>query len=245
LSKHWELPRLIAHRGAPQVAPENTLAALRKAAEMGAKWVEFDVKLTRDHHAIIIHDEKLSRTTNGQGAVSNTSWEVISRLDAGSWFSSEFEGEKIPTLSNWLKECAELGLGINLEMKGNHRTANLLAQQVSLNIARYWRKDLPPPLISSVSTSCLKAIHSITPEFRLGLVASKWKHNTLHILEQLHCDSLHIYHKAITRNEIDRVKTTGRHVLAYTVNDKLRATELLSDGIEAIFSDNPNLLDGS
>ena len=108
---------VIGHRGAAAAAPENTLASLRKAKELGASWVEFDVKLTRDGVPILMHDERLERTTNGRGEVAQATLAELQELDAGGWFGPAFRGERVPTFEAALGLCAELGLGINVEIK--------------------------------------------------------------------------------------------------------------------------------
>jgi len=111
------LPPVIGHRGTANLAPENTLAGIRRAQEEGAGWVEFDVKLTSDGIPILMHDDRLGRTTNGKGKVALASLKDIQALDAGSWFAPEFAGERVPTLRATLELCIELGLGINVELK--------------------------------------------------------------------------------------------------------------------------------
>src|ERR1700680_1734715 len=95
---------VVAHRGASGFAPENTLAAFRAAAEMGAGYIETDLQLTRDAHLVAIHDETLERTTDGRGPVSGATLEELRRVDAGSWFrgSRNFAGERIPTIEEVL-----------------------------------------------------------------------------------------------------------------------------------------------
>ncbi len=92
------LTSVIAHRGASGNAPENTIASLRAAAQLGARWVEVDAKLTADDEVILFHDDILDRTTNSKGLVAETYSQKIKQLDAGGWFSSKFLGEKIPSL---------------------------------------------------------------------------------------------------------------------------------------------------
>src|SRR5476651_1884741 len=101
--KPWPVSKLIAHRGASAVAPENTLIALEKAHELGAAWIEADVRLTLDNEVIIFHDDTLNRCTNGRGLVRKTPYSVIAGLDAGSWFSPAYAGEKVSTLDQWLQ----------------------------------------------------------------------------------------------------------------------------------------------
>ncbi|GIV33181.1 MAG: hypothetical protein KatS3mg031_0716 [Chitinophagales bacterium] len=95
--------RTVAHRGASKVAPENTLAAFLKAAEMGVDYVEMDVRQTKDGHFVLMHDASVRRTTDGKGRVADLTLEEIKKLDAGSWFSSEFAGESVPTLREVLR----------------------------------------------------------------------------------------------------------------------------------------------
>ena len=91
-------PLNLGHRGASSLAPENTLAAFRLAREIGADGIEFDVQLSQDGVPVIMHDDRLERTSNGHGRVDETVWSVLRRLDAGRWFDVRFAGEAIPIL---------------------------------------------------------------------------------------------------------------------------------------------------
>jgi glycerophosphoryl diester phosphodiesterase len=98
----WPGITVISHRGATPFAPENTVSAFRKAVEIGADLVEMDVRETRDGHMVIMHDETVNRTTNGQGRVTDLTLAEIRKLDAGSWFDKKFAGERVPTLEEAL-----------------------------------------------------------------------------------------------------------------------------------------------
>ena len=93
----------IAHRGASSYAPENTFAAYDKALAMGVNHVELDVHLTRDDHIVVIHDDTVDRTTEAHGRVSDFTLDELRSLDAGSWFNSEFTGERIRSLGETLE----------------------------------------------------------------------------------------------------------------------------------------------
>ncbi|MBT4790032.1 MAG: glycerophosphodiester phosphodiesterase [Halobacteriovoraceae bacterium] len=93
---------VIAHRGASGYAPENTIAAILKAIDLGADYVEIDVHMTADRKIVVFHDEGLERTTNGNGKIHNKTLLHLSTLDAGSWYDKKFAAEKIPTLENIL-----------------------------------------------------------------------------------------------------------------------------------------------
>jgi len=108
---------LIAHRGASALAPENTLVAMRKAAQLGAKWLEVDVKLTRDRQPVIIHDDRVDRTTNGRGLVAGLTLADIRQLEARAQFGDAFAGVTIPTLQELIACVLELDMGLQLELK--------------------------------------------------------------------------------------------------------------------------------
>src|SRR5580700_4417097 len=115
---------VIAHRGASGVAPENTLAAFRRAVELGAGFIETDLQLSRDARLVGLHDETLDRTTDGRGPVSAKTLEELRRMDAGSWFrrssnheTANFAGEHIPTIEEILAFGREHEIGLHLEVK--------------------------------------------------------------------------------------------------------------------------------
>lgn len=241
--KLFSLPRVISHRGAPKLAPENTIASLRAAKSAGAKWVEFDVRLTRDKKAIIFHDDRLDRTTNGKGLVDETDYAEIELLSAGSWFSSQFTDERVPTLTQYLQEAAELDLGINVELKGGQPDADELAKQVVDAIKIHWPSDLPPPLISSFSVSCLRAIRQRDAHFNLGYIVKEWQDDWTLILSELKCISLHSNYRLLNKDRIESVKNNNYFLLAFTVNDANLAERLFEQHVDAIFSDETGLLE--
>lgn len=105
------------HRGNSMVSPENTLAALTATRTSGGTSAEIDVVLTSDGELVLLHDDFLDRTTNGKGLASKASLADIRALDAGSWFSADFAGEPVPTLSEAVAHAAEIGLGLVVEIK--------------------------------------------------------------------------------------------------------------------------------
>src|SRR6185437_12837650 len=111
------LPSVIGHRGAASSAPENTLGGMRRAHALGIRWVEFDVRLSGDGHCILLHDDAVDRTTDGTGEAAALDFAALRRLDAGSWFSPDFAGERIPTLEETVALLGVLGLGANVEIK--------------------------------------------------------------------------------------------------------------------------------
>ena len=110
-------PWVIAHRGASGHAPENTLAAFERAIALGARFIETDLRLTRDSRFVAIHDSTLERTTNGKGNVRDLTLAEIRKLDAGMWFDREFMGQQVPTLEEVLEFGAKHDVIFYLELK--------------------------------------------------------------------------------------------------------------------------------
>lgn len=97
----WPYPRWIAHRGAGKLAPENTLAAFRLGARHGYRMFECDAKLSADGVALLLHDATLERTSNGQGQAGDQPWATLAQLDAGSWHSGNYAGERCQRCKTW------------------------------------------------------------------------------------------------------------------------------------------------
>lgn len=113
-------PAIIAHRGASGLAPENTLVAVQEAINLGAYYIEVDVQRSSDRILLLMHDKTINRTTNGQGKVSELSWESLGKLDAGNYFSSEFIGTTIPSLESVLNLIKDNDVNLVIEIKNPH-----------------------------------------------------------------------------------------------------------------------------
>jgi glycerophosphoryl diester phosphodiesterase len=231
------IPKVIGHRGACRYAPENTLASLRKAAELGARWVEFDAMLTLDAVVIVMHDETLDRTTNGHGLVAETPYEEIAKLDAGIWFAPEYQGEKVPTMVEFLTEAKRLGLGVNIEIKPTPGKDIETAFAVVQLLQMHGFNQRMHILITSFSSESLAIVHALESNFRIGLLLDHWIIAWHDILEQLNCISLHANYKMLNQKNVAEVKNMGKLVLAYTVNDLEKAKQLYGWGVDSVFSE--------
>jgi glycerophosphoryl diester phosphodiesterase len=116
------------HRGNSMNAPENTLPALESARRQGASSCEIDVMLSRDGEIVLCHDELLDRTTDGKGKVADHDLAALKMLDAGAWFSPEFAGTRIPTLTETIEAARALGLGLVVEIKERQRLEETIAR---------------------------------------------------------------------------------------------------------------------
>ncbi len=235
-------PKVIGHRGAAGLAPENTLAGIRRAAELGVGWVEVDVMLCRDGEAVLIHDEHLERTTDGTGRVVEHDLAALRQLDAGRWFGAAFAGERIPTLNEAIRLIAALGLGVNLEIKPSAGFERTTGATVAGIADRDRPRDLPPPLLSSFSATALAAAREVAPDLPRALIVRRVPRDWRAALERLGCAGLHCNHRRLTPELARAVREAGYHLLCYTVNEPERARELYGWGVEAVFSDYPDRL---
>lgn len=230
-------PPWIAHRGASLDAPENTMAAFRAAKDAGARWLEFDVMLAACGEPIVFHDETLERTTNGQGSVHEYSYSILKTLDAGSWFDPRFQGERIPRLSEVLAFLEKESLSANIEIKASRDQERETVTSVLKLLAKY--QSLSRPLFSSFSIETLKELRLQAKNASLGLLMSDWEPDWEVIYEDLQCSSLNLHHKLLNSQVLEILKNKGHLVLTYTVNEPTQALELLSWGVDAIFTDCP------
>lgn len=242
---NWLVSPVIAHRGASAIAPENTLAALRKAHELGSTWVEADVRLTLDGEVVVFHDTNFERCTNGRGLVRKTPYAVIADLDAGSWFSPQYAGEQIPTLDQWLQCAAELKMGIILDLKAGRLDARRLADLVTVSLSRHWHGELPKPILSSEVPACLKVLAATQLGWDLAYIMRDDRGSWKKLVKDTQCVAVHLDHQYLSDRWLQQLKELKLHVAAYTVNDPLRARQLFDWGVESVFSDDPQLLNHS
>jgi glycerophosphoryl diester phosphodiesterase len=236
------VPPVIAHRGASNLAPENTLAAFKKAKAAGANWIEFDVMLTGCGEAVVIHDETLERTTNGTGSVADFGYDYLRTLDAGSWFHPKFANERIPTFREVIDVIREEGLNANVEIKALPGSEEETVKKVLSDIENYWPKDAFPPLISSFSMLSLKLVRKYSPTALIAILIDDWFAAWDELAEEFSCTSLDINHEILDPEKVKLIKSTGKFLLCYTVNTPERAQELFSWGVDAVFTDQVNVI---
>lgn len=233
----WPYPRVVAHRGGGGLAPENTLAGLRLARNLGFRGVEFDVKLSRDGVPVLIHDETLERTTAGSGRVRDWAAAELMALDAGSWFGNEFAGEGIPAYAAAAATCREYGLWANIEIKPCPGREAETGQAVARMTKLLWAGADPPPVLSSFSVEALRAAHAEAPDVPRGLLVEAMPVDWKRTLDRLECVSLHAAWRHLSPERVKEIQSAGFGVLMYTVNDSEIALDLLSWGVDALVTD--------
>jgi glycerophosphoryl diester phosphodiesterase len=250
--RRWPWPRVLAHRGAGTLAPENTLAALRFGHALGFRAVEFDATAPRDDVPVLMHDATLERTTNGAGALGECTAAQLARLDAGRWHSPEFAGEPVPSLAAVLQVCRAQSIWPNVEIKPvpgqEARTGAVVARAVALAYAdllgrSHDDQDLARlPLLSSFAEASLAAARDAAPALPRALLVDEvpddWRERL-----QRHCAlSLNTNHRHLTQAAAAAVKEAGYWLFCYTVNERQRASTLLGWGVDAFCTDRIDLI---
>jgi glycerophosphoryl diester phosphodiesterase len=235
-------PPVIAHRGASAYAPENTLAAFAKAAQLGATWVEFDVMQAASGEPVVFHDDTLDRTTNGAGELAHFSFTYLRTLDAGRWFAPQFAGEKIPSFTQVMMFLQEMHLSANVELKATQGQDEALVAQILLEIKPFLDQQNATILFSSFSIPALYALRKSAPQALIGLLLHEWEPNWEVVCRELNCVSVHVNQEIMTAADAKKIKQMGKKLLCYTVNDPTRAQELFRWGVDAVFSDAPDVI---
>ncbi len=228
-----------AHRGASAIAPENTIAAFRAAAEAGAKWVELDVALSADGQLVVIHDDSVDRTSSGTGSLGVLSQAEIGTLDGGSWFDPRFAGERIPTLAETIEALGGLGLSANVEIKQHkhHKSLDQLVTAVQAEIAK--RSAGTQIMISSFDAECLKAMHKLEPDLEMAMLWVEVPQDWEQQLAAIPATTIHMHYKAVSIGLLDHMRERGIKVRVWTCNDPVQLLSFWDAGLTGVITDNP------
>src|SRR5438876_409391 len=229
---------VIAHRGASGHAPENTMAAFRKAVAQGATFIETDLQLSRDAHFVAIHDTTVDRTTNGQGAVHDMTLADLRRLDAGSWFGSEFAGERIPTLEDILEFSKKNDVVFYLEIKpggawgGEHALIGALRDS----------GEIPRAVVISFDAAIVLNMRKIEPTLMTGLLYDGQIENPLDKAVEIGARQLAVRGDLVTPALLAEARKKDLQVVCWTVNHPAHMRLLAAAGVDGFMSDYPDRL---
>lgn len=265
VTMEMEPVKIVAHRGARSLAPENTVAAAVKALEAGAFGWELDVAMSSDGVLVLLHDDTLERTSNAQQVFPNRSpWSVyeftleeLKQLDLGSWFVetdpfelinkgiisendlASYKGLAIDTLEEALLYTKEHNWWVNVEIKdasGTHAHDVIVSKVVSLIGALGMEEQV---LISSFNHDYLREVKSLNPDLALGVLVSKCVNDPLSLMQEIGAQAYHPGLKAVDPDQIRLLREAGFDVNVWTVNDLQVAQELIEMGVTGIITDFP------
>ena len=232
--------KIYAHRGSSGTHPENTIAAFLDAAKLPIHGIEFDVHMTKDGELVVIHDEKIDRTSNGTGFVKDMTLAELRNYDFGSWFSDQFKGELIPTVYEVLQIFSETTHHLNIELKSDvinypGMTEKVLDLVGSLNLDHRI-------VISSFNLDAIRTVKELAPHIETGALFMKPLKNPLDYIRSIPTDALHIKARAALKTPMRQAINEGVIVRVFTINTSEYVDVLEQIGVDAIFTDYPEKL---
>lgn len=229
-------PHVIAHRGGRVWAPENTMAAFRKALQAGVWGIELDVHRCATGELVVIHDHDLNRTTDGAGLVKDMSYQALKRLSAGFWFDESFRQEYVPLLAEVLR-LVDGQVMLNIEIKNTPIEYHGIEDDLLALLESYQHKD--KLTISSFDHQLVHSIHLKAPELRLALLADALFVDIEGYARRVGCCVWHPAFDCLRKDALDEAQRAGLEVNAWTMN---LSSEWLSGakmGLDGIVTDDP------
>lgn len=219
---------VFGHRGASGLAPENTLASFARAVALGVDGVELDVRLTSDGEVVVLHDERLERTTNGAGLVCETPYRALRRLDAGG-------GEKVPTLGE-VFDLVPPHIAVNVELK---------AAGTALAVVDLLAQTRHPLLVSSFDHVELARFHSAMPQVACAPLAARWRKGLVAVAGSLDAGCINLAERIATPRRLASIAEGGFGCLVYTVDNAVGAERLRAMGAAGVFTNRPDRVRGA
>lgn len=231
-------PKITAHRGFSYAAPENTGYAFEAAVDIGADYIELDVQQTKDGQLVVFHDSELNRTTDGEGLISDYTYEELQQFSCGSWFKkggTDFSDARIMLLRDVIDLVGD-DIMLNIEVKKQGNAEDTAVKTAEL-IMEYGITD--SCYVTSFSYPALKAVKKTDPEIKTGLIsniAAAPMYNQLKFI-----DAVSLNYIFVTKNVVSAAHISGKRVLVWTVNDRRDIEEMISIGVDSIITDRPDI----
>lgn len=223
---------IMAHRGDQKHAPENTLAAFRKAIALGADCIELDVHRTRDNKLVVIHDDKVDRTTNGSGRVDSFTLAELRQLDAGSWFSPEFSAERIPTYAETLALIAP-ALPFATEIK---EPAGIIEADVLEMLKQ--AGALHRTVLTSFDAEVLRRVKELEPTAKTGLIGGP-SEDMVERAVAVGASWIDPYKDVCTPELVAAAHAAGIRLTTWIVDDPEEMRRFEAMGVDRITSNDP------
>ncbi|WP_347552053.1 glycerophosphodiester phosphodiesterase [Pseudalkalibacillus hwajinpoensis] len=228
---------IFGHRGSPGTHPENTLISFQAAHKAGAQGIELDVQLTRDGIPVVIHDERVDRTTNGIGWVKDFQYEEIIRLDAGQSFSSRFQGTRIPRLEDVLIWLSSTNLIVNIELKTGYFVYPGIEEKVIALLTNYQMRDRC--IISSFNHYSVQRTIQRDSQIETAILLMEKLVDPWEYVKKIGAHGIHIEWQAVDEHLLKNTKFHSIPVRVFTVNDNTQIAAFKKMGCKAIFTDFP------
>lgn len=229
----------IAHRGFSGKYPENTMLAFKKAYEVGCDGIEMDVHLTKDNVMVIIHDEDIARTTDGQGFVRDFTYEELRKFDASAGFRGQYGHNPIPTFEEYVAWAKDLPIFTNVEIKNSVYYYDGLEEALIQMIRDNHMED--KIIFSSFNNASIMKCKALAPEIQCGFLMDGCIGNAGAYVKKMGVECAHPDWHKLTDEEIAGCKAHGIKINTWTVNEEKEMIRLRDLGIDGIISNYPDV----
>ena len=232
-------PKIVGHRGARNLAPENTMPGFKLAAEMNLASAELDVHLTADGHVVVIHDHTVDRTTNGSGRVDELTLEEIRELDAAASWNGAFPHTSIPTLDEVMTEYGKR-FDWEIELKVDDRTdVPALIHRSAEIIERHGATE--NAILTSFCVNTVEQARNLRPDFRRGLITSENPLGLLDLAVELGCIMFAVHQAALDAQVGAAIRECGLWLSGWQGNSAEELTRLHDARVDGFSSDRPDI----
>ncbi|MFT4005869.1 MAG: glycerophosphodiester phosphodiesterase [Lacrimispora sp.] len=228
-----------AHRGFSGKYPENTLLAFQKALFEGVDGIELDVQLTSDGEVVIIHDETVDRTTDGEGPVVSYTLKELKKLDASYIYTGTMGFNPIPTLREYFELVKDFPIVTNVELKTGINEYPGLEEKVYELIKEYHLEDRI--IISSFNHYSVLRMKEIAPELVFGFLSDTWIYNPGEYTKACKVACYHPSFVQLKQEIVDEIKAAGIVINTWTVNTEEEIRDLYAKGIDTVIGNYPDL----
>lgn len=229
-----------AHRGASGYYPENTIIAFQKAVEMGCGGIETDVQMTKDGYLVLMHDERVDRTTDGTGFIKDYTFSQLKKLDAGSWYSKDYSDEKIPAAEELIELVKDKNIIINFEIKSGLILYEKIEEKLIEIIYKYGIED--KVILSSFNHYSIVKCKEISRDIKTGLLYMEGLYKPEIYCRYTGADALHPFCYTLNDEIINGIKKEGIKINTFTVNEEKHMKYFLEKKIDGIITNYPDKL---
>ena len=224
---------IMGHRGAAALAPENTLAAIERAIDEGADWVEVDVQETADGEVVVIHDSDFMKLAGVGLKVWETNLADLATIDIGSRYDPCYASERVPTLRHLLEVCRGR-VGVNIELKSYGHGQRLEQRVVDIVETSGNQRNV---ILMSLERGIVMRLKALRPSWQVGLLLSV----VIGDVNLLEADFLAVNARFVSRRFVEEAHRAGKQVFAWTVNDQISMSRMIGRGVDGLITDRPDL----
>ena len=232
------MSKIFAHRGFSGKYPENTMLAFEKAVEIGVDGIELDVHLTKDNEIVIIHDEDIKRTTDGEGLVKDMTLEELRKFDASATFRGQYGFCGIPTLREYFELVKDTPIITNIELKTGVYEYHTIERRVIDMVREFGLSD--KIIFSSFNHFTVKRCEEIAPEIKRGFLTGDWLYDFGKYTAERNVQCCHPWHVSLSEETVKEMHDAGCEINTWTVNEYEDIKKLSAWGVDSLIGNFPD-----